>query len=133
MAVTEDDLRAELGYSSDEWTNEDAARAETLIGRARSVVLPMVGRSRLLKAQADAESEHEEIAEDGKAKLAAIDEAVMEYVKLRFANPERVMQRRQGDDNSVSFSDSSEAAVGRREVKAIIRDAFGNRTGSART
>ncbi|NED96450.1 hypothetical protein G1H11_14160 [Phytoactinopolyspora alkaliphila] len=133
MALTADDLRVELGFSADEWTAADESRAGSILRRSRVTVVGMVGAGRLARAEADASSSIPEIAARGKAKLAAIDEAVLEYAKARFGNPERVMQRREGADNSVSFADSSDAATGRREAQAIVAGAFGTRAATTTT
>ena len=56
----------------------------------------------------------------------------MVYAVPIFANPERVLQRRQGSDYSVSFADGSEAATGLKEARAILTAAgFGGQGGDA--
>jgi hypothetical protein len=131
MSLTHEILRVELGFDSSEWTSADEARAGQILERARKAVVGMVAPSALARAQSQAASDNADVAELGQGKLDALEEAVLEYAKLRFVNPERVMQRRQGSDYSASFSDSSEAATGRREVREILRGAFGHRATSA--
>jgi hypothetical protein len=133
MTLTHEVLRVELGFDSSEWTDQDEARALQILTRSTTVVHGMVGARRLAAAQAQAASPHPDVATLGAAKLDAVEEAILEYAKQRFANPERVMQRRQGSDYSVSFADSSDAATGRREAKSIIDGAFGSRAASTST
>lgn len=115
-----DDLRLELGYSSDEWTVDDGVRADAILARSRTVVRGMVGSHRINQAEADVDQD----------KLDAIDEATMVLAVARFSNPERWLQRNQGTGRSVSMADSSDAAGGRREAREILRGAFGTRQGS---
>lgn len=118
--LTADDLRVELGFSDEEWTTDDTVRAETILARSRSVVRSMVGASRFDRAEVEGTT----------YLLDAIDEATMVLAVARFSNPERVMQRRQGSDYSVSFADSSDAAGGRKEARDILRGAFGMSAGT---
>ena len=116
MAVTEEDLRLELDYEPDEW---NAARATAIIDRSRKVVRSMVGGWRVDNAEANGDQD----------KLDAIDEATMVLAVARFENPASVLQQRAGQDNSVSYADSSEAAGGRKEARDILKGAFGSRQG----
>lgn len=118
--VTADDLRIQIGFSTADWTADDALRADAVLARARRVVVALAGSFRVARAEAVADQD----------KLDAVDEATMAYAIQIFANPERALQRRQGSDYSVSFSDSSEAAGGMREVRAILEGAFGVRAGT---
>ena len=121
MAVTEDDLRRRLKFPQDDWTSDDADFAEAALSSALVAVKSVAG------------PEAVEIAEETNdtGRLGAIDEATLAYAALLFSNPERVMQRRSGADNSVSFSDSSKAAIGLAEVERILSGYFS--LGRART
>ena len=110
MAVTANDLRRQLKFTADEWTSDDDDFAFAILQSAEVAVRSIAGPTAV------------QIAEeaDDVLKLQAFDQAVLAYAKLMFANPERVMQRRQGSDYSVSFADSSLAAIGLKEVEAIL-------------
>jgi hypothetical protein len=120
MSVTADHLRVELGYSVDEWTDDDDDRADAILAGCLTTVRNMVGGHRVDRA----------IAVDDTDKLDAVDQAVLALATARFPNPERVLQRRQGSDQSVSFADSSESAGNRSEAREILAGAFGMRAGS---
>lgn len=117
MAVTPDELRIELGFTVADWTVDDDERAEQIIGRSRTRVRMIVGGGRFDRA----------VASGDEGKAAAIDEATLILAIMRFANPETVLQRRQGPDASVSFADSNRAASGADQVKDILEEAFGMR------
>jgi hypothetical protein len=85
-------------------------RAEAVLASARIVIVTLAGVDAVTQAETDA----------NEAKLAALDEATLAYAVPIFANPERVLQRRQGADYSVSFADGSEAASGLKEARAIL-------------
>jgi hypothetical protein len=114
MTVTPEDLRRQLKFTREEWTNDDWEFAEAILQSADVACRSIAGPTSV------------QIAEeaDDELKLAAFDQAVLAYAKLMFANPERVMQRRQGSDYSVSFADSSLAAIGLKEVEAILSGHF---------
>lgn len=114
MAVTDDDLRKQLKIPADEWTDDDIEFADDIIQSSQVAVRSIAGPERVTAA---------EEANDTGA-LAAFDQAVLAWAKLMFANPERIMQRRQGADNSVSFADSSVAAIGIKEVETILSGYF---------
>lgn len=114
MAVTPNDLRRQLKFTGDEWTTDDTDFADAIIESATVAVRSVAGPASVAIAE----------EADDTAKLAAIDQAVLAYAKLMFANPERVMQRRQGSDYSVSFADSSLSAIGLKEVQAILSGHF---------
>lgn len=114
MAVLPNDLRRQLKFTHDEWTTDDDDFAEAIIESATVAVRSVAGPASVAIAE----------EADDTAKLAAIDQAVLAYAKLMFANPERVMQRRQGSDYSVSFADSSLSAIGLKEVQAILSGHF---------
>lgn len=114
MRVSPDDLRRQLKIPAGEWTSDDVEFAGAILESARVAVVSKAGVSAVAIA--------EELEDE--AKLAAVDQAVLAWAKLAFANPERVMQRRQGSDYSVSFADSSLAAIGMREVEAILAGHF---------
>jgi hypothetical protein len=117
MAVTADELRIELGFTGSDWTADDDERAEQIISRARTRVRMIVGGGRFDAA----------VASGDEGKAAAIDEATLILAIMRFANPEAVLQRRQGPDASVSFADSNRAAAGLDQVKDVLTEAFGMR------
>jgi hypothetical protein len=127
------DLREELDIPVEEWSQADQDRATRILARSRVVVVGWAGRSRVVRAEVDRHSEVPEVRERAEAQLAAVDEAVLEYARRRFVNPERLMQAREGSDQSSSYADSSDAATGRKEVQEILRGAFGNRAVSVRT
>jgi len=110
VLISPTDLRIRLGFTSDDWTADDDIRADAVLFSARTVVVTIAGVDQVAKA--------EEAQDD--AKLAALDEATMAYAVPIFANPERVLQRRQGSDYSVSFADGSDAATGLKEARAIL-------------
>ena len=114
MAVTADDLRRRLKYPQDQWTSDDADFATAAIESSRVVVESVAGPQAV------------EIAEEttDEPRLRAIDEATLAYAALLFSNPERVMQRRAGADNSVSFADSSRSAIGLTEIERILSGHF---------
>lgn len=114
MTVSTEDLRQLLKIPSDEWTSDDVEFGGAILESARVAVVSRAGPTAVAIA--------EEL--DDQAKLAAVDQATLAWAKLAFANPERVMQRRQGSDYSVSFADSSTAALGMREVDAILAGHF---------
>lgn len=118
--LTDEDLRIELGFSVEDWTPEDADRADAILASCLRRVRGMVGALRVDRA---------EETEDAN-KLDAVDEATLTLAVARFSNPERALQRRQGPDASVSFGDSSEHAGGTREARNILRGAFGDRMGT---
>jgi hypothetical protein len=123
VALTSDDLRIRLGFSPDDWSAEDTLRAEAVLASARTVIVTLAGTDAVVQAEQD---QHE-------AKLAALDEATFAYAVPIFANPERVLQRRQGADYSVSFADGSEAATGLKEARAILDAAGFSAAGAAFT
>lgn len=124
MALTSDDLRVRLGFSSDDWAMDDTVRAEAVLTSARTVIVTIAGVAEVNQAEADVDQ----------AKLDAVDEATMAYAVPIFANPERVLQRRQGSDYSVSFADGSDAATGLKEARQIIAAAgFGGGSSGAFT
>jgi len=110
MSATVNDLRRQLKFTADEWTTDDDEFAGAILEASEVAVRSIAGPTAV------------QIAEeaDDLPKLQAFDQAVLAYAKLMFANPERVMQRRQGSDYSVSFADSSLAAIGLKEVEAIL-------------
>lgn len=110
MTLTADDLRIRLGFASDDWTTDDDVRADAVLLSARTVIVTLAGSQNVTQAEDD----------DDTAKLGALDEATLAYAIPIFANPERVLQRRQGSDYSVSFADGSEAATGLKEARAIL-------------
>lgn len=114
MAVTNVDLRRQLKIPADLWTSEDVEFADAILDASKVAVRSVAGPEQVAIA--------EEVGDAGK--LAAFDQAVLAYAKLMFSNPERVLQRRQGSDFSVSFGDSSLAATGLREVQAILSGYF---------
>lgn len=123
MALTDVDLRIRLGFTAAKWSGDDVIRAEAVLASARTVIVSLAGADQVAQAETDEDT----------AKLEAVDEATLAYAVPIFANPERVLQRRQGSDYSVSFSDSSDAATGLKEARAILaaagfgaanRDAF---------
>lgn len=114
MAVTNVDLRRQLKIADEDWTVEDEEFADAILASARVTVVSVAGPDQVAVA--------EEVADT--AKLDAVDQAVLAWAKLMFVNPERVMQRRQGSDYSVSFADSSVAALGMREIQAILSGYF---------
>lgn len=117
MAVTDDDVRVELGFSEDDWTEDDTARATAIITRSTATVRSIVGGARVDQA----------IEDEATDKLAAIDDAVMMLAISRFANPEGATQRRLGTDHSVSWPRPSEALAG---IRSILDGAFGARAGT---
>lgn len=110
MPLIDDDLRIRLGFSADDWTVDDQVRADAVLMSARTVIVTIAGVGAVAQAETDVDV----------GKLAALDEATMAYAIPIFANPERVLQRRQGSDYSVSFADGSEAASGLKEARAIL-------------
>jgi hypothetical protein len=110
VSVTPDDLRIRLGFLSDDWTAADDLRAEAVLESARAVILTFADPTVVAQAEQD----------NNEAKLAAVDQATLIYATPLFANPERVLQRRQGSDYSVSFADGSDAANGLKEALAIL-------------
>lgn len=114
MAVSTEDLRVQLKIASDDWDADDVEFAGAILTSARVSVESIAGPSAVQIA----------VASEDAAKLAALDQSQLVWAKLMFANPERVMQRRQGSDYSVSFADSSTAALGMREVEAILSGHF---------
>jgi hypothetical protein len=113
VALTSEDLRLRLGFKDEDWSTHDDVRADAVLASARTVIVTLAGPSEVAEA---------EVAENA-TKLGALDEATMVYAVPIFANPERVLQRRQGSDYSVSFSDGSEAVTGLREARAILSGA----------
>jgi hypothetical protein len=112
--VTDEDLRRQLKIPSAEWDADDVEFADAMLDSARVVVRSIADPERVTEAEIEGDT----------AALDAIDQAVLAYAKLMFANPERLMQRRQGSDNSVSFADSSLAAIGIKEVETILAGHF---------
>lgn len=124
MALTSDDLRIRLGFTADDWSIDDDVRANAVLASARTVIVTIAGVDEVTQAEQD----------DDDAKLAALDEATYAYAVPIFANPERVLQRRQGSDYSVSFADGSDAATGLKEARAILSAAgFGGSNSGAFT
>lgn len=122
MALTSDDLRIRLGFTTDDWTADDTVRAEAVLASARTVIVTIAGVQEVAQAEDDVDE----------SKLDALDEATMAYAVPIFANPERVLQRRQGTDYSVSFADGSDAATGLKEARAILAGAgFGGQSSGA--
>ena len=121
MTVTADDLRKRLKFPSDEWSADDAEFADSAIESSRIVVVSIAGPDAVEIAESTSDQ----------PRLDAIDQATLAYAALLFSNPERVMQRRAGSDSSVSFADSSLAAIGLKEVQAILSGYFS--LGRART
>jgi hypothetical protein len=108
--LTADDLRIRLGFTHDDWSVNDTVRAEAVLMSARTVILSFADAATVAQAE----------QVDDTTKLAALDEATLVYATPLFANPERVLQRRQGTDYSVSFADGSDAANGLKEALAIL-------------
>lgn len=122
MPTTSDDLRIRLGFAPDDWSTADGVRADAVLASARTVIVTLAGVDAVARAE----------SEDDQPRLDAIDAATMVYAVPIFANPERVLQRRQGADYSVSFADGSEAATGLKEARAILSAAgFGGPVGGA--
>ena len=113
--MTENDLRLHLGFPQSDWTLDDAERAEAILSRAASVARAHAGFWNVEQAIDNGDSD----------KLDVLDAVILSYASRLFANPEAVMQRRQGEGYSVSFADSSEAATGlTRDERATLKHAF---------
>jgi len=124
VPLTSESLRVRLGFTSDDWTVDDDVRAEAVLSSARTVIVTIAGPEAVDTATTDSDMQ----------KLDALDEATMAYAVPIFANPERVLQRRQGSDYSVSFGDGSDAASGLKEARQILNAAgFGDSIKSAFT
>lgn len=117
--ATAEDLEARLRL---DFTAGQAAAAKDIVEGVEARVRVIGGVTR---AEAIEAAEVHVEGEPPSPRFGAIRDVILTLAAVRFPNPESVMQKRLGADQSISFADSSEAAraFSKQELD-MIRAAF---------